>query len=62
MRSYVSVTWLVEIVAFISGIEAVVVERPAPEEVVQNLCLDAGYDNPSGRREARVRRAHPAGL
>ena len=30
-------------------IEAVVVERPDPEEVEQNLCLDAGYDNPSGR-------------
>lgn len=26
-------------------IEAVVVERPGPEEVEQNLCLDAGYDN-----------------
>jgi putative transposase len=30
-------------------IEAVVVERPAPEEGEQSLCLDAGYDNPSGR-------------
>jgi putative transposase len=30
-------------------IEAVVVERPDPEEVEQHLCLDAGYDNPSGR-------------
>jgi putative transposase len=30
-------------------IEAVVVERPDPGEVEQNLCLDAGYDNPSGR-------------
>lgn len=26
-------------------IEAVVVERPAPEAVEQHLCLDAGYDN-----------------
>jgi putative transposase len=26
-------------------IRAVVVERPDPEEVEQNLCLDAGYDN-----------------
>jgi putative transposase len=26
-------------------IEAVVVERPDPEEVEQHLCLDAGYDN-----------------
>ena len=30
-------------------IEAVVIERPAAEEGEQNLCLDAGYDNPSGR-------------
>jgi putative transposase len=30
-------------------IEAVAVERPAAEEGEQNLCLDAGYDNPSGR-------------
>ncbi len=30
-------------------IGAVVVERPDPGEVEQNLCLDAGYDNPSGR-------------
>jgi putative transposase len=33
-------------------IEAVVVERPDPKEVEQNLCLDAGYDNPSGRAAA----------
>jgi putative transposase len=26
-------------------IEAVVVERPDPEEVEQHLCLDAGFDN-----------------
>lgn len=31
-------------------IEAVVVERPDPAEVEQHLCLDAGYDNPSGRQ------------
>jgi putative transposase len=30
-------------------IEAVVVDRPDPDEVEQHLCLDAGYDNPSGR-------------
>ena len=30
-------------------IEAVVVDRPDPAEVEQHLCLDAGYDNPSGR-------------
>jgi len=30
-------------------IEAIVVERPDPDEVEQHLLLDAGYDNPSGR-------------
>jgi putative transposase len=30
-------------------IEAVVVDRPEPDEVEQHLCLDAGYDNPRGR-------------
>jgi len=30
-------------------IEAVVVERPDPEEVEQHLCLDAGYDNAPAR-------------
>jgi putative transposase len=30
-------------------IRAVVVERPDPEEVVQHLCLDAGYDNAPAR-------------
>jgi putative transposase len=29
-------------------IEAVVVERPDPEEVEQHLSLDKGYDNPTG--------------
>jgi len=29
-------------------IEAIVVERPDPEELEQNLCLDRGYDNPIG--------------
>ncbi len=29
-------------------IDAIVVERPEPEDVPQNLCLDKGYDNPSG--------------
>ena len=33
-------------------IEAIVVERPDPEEVEQNLCLDKGYDNPRGREAA----------
>lgn len=32
-------------------IEAVVVERPRPtEEAPQHLCLDKGYDNPTGRQ------------
>ena len=34
-------------------IEAVVVERPTPEEVEQHLCLDKGYDNPTGEQAAR---------
>jgi putative transposase len=29
-------------------IEAIVVERPDPAQVIQNLCLDKGYDNPTG--------------
>jgi putative transposase len=29
-------------------INAVVIERPDPAQVIQNLCLDKGYDNPSG--------------
>jgi len=34
-------------------IEAVVVERPEPtEKAPQNLCLDKGYDNPTGRTAA----------
>ncbi|MDB5352038.1 MAG: transposase [Planctomycetota bacterium] len=33
-------------------IEAIAVERPDPEEVEQHLCLDAGFDNPSGRAAA----------
>jgi len=35
-------------------IEAVVVERPEPTaETPQGLCLDKGYDNPTGREAAR---------
>lgn len=31
-------------------LEAVVVERPEPrEDVLHHLCLDKGYDNPTGR-------------
>ena len=33
-------------------IEAIVVERPDPDEGEQNLCLDKGYDNPTGRKAA----------
>lgn len=34
-------------------LDAIVVERPEPTpEAPQNLCLDKGYDNPSGRRAA----------
>jgi len=33
-------------------IEAIVVERPDPTEVEQNLSLDKGYDNPTGREAA----------
>ena len=34
-------------------LEAIVVERPQPtEEAPQHLCLDKGYDNPTGREAA----------
>jgi putative transposase len=33
-------------------IEAIVVERPGPDEQGQHLCLDKGYDNPDGREAA----------
>jgi len=33
-------------------IEAIVVERPNPEELEQHLCLDKAYDNPNGREAA----------
>ena len=33
-------------------LEAIVVERPDPEEVEQNLSLDKAYDNPKGREAA----------
>jgi putative transposase len=33
-------------------IEAVVVERPAADEIEQHLCLDKGYDNPTGEAAA----------
>lgn len=35
-------------------LESIVVERPTPtEEQPQHLCLDKGYDNPTGRETAR---------
>jgi putative transposase len=35
-------------------IEAVVIERPEPTAAApQNLCLDKGYDNPTGREAAK---------
>lgn len=33
-------------------IDAIVVERPDPAEEEQNLCLDKGYDNPTGEGAA----------
>lgn len=30
-------------------LEAIIVERPNPQHVEQHLCLDKGYDNPTGR-------------
>lgn len=34
-------------------LEAVVIDRPKPTpQAPQNLCLDAGYDNPTGRAAA----------
>lgn len=33
-------------------ISAIVVERPDPAVVAQNLCLDKGYDNPTGHSAA----------
>lgn len=35
-------------------IAAVIVGRPDPEEGRQHLCLDKGYDNPSGRAAAEA--------
>jgi putative transposase len=30
-------------------IDAIVIDRPDPQQVIQNLCLDKGYDNPTGK-------------
>ena len=38
------------------AIESIVVERPEPtEEAPQNLCLDKGYDNPTGHEAAAAK-------
>jgi putative transposase len=37
-------------------LDAIVVERPEPtEDAPQNLCLDKGYDNPTGREAVESR-------
>jgi putative transposase len=33
-------------------IDAMFIQRPEPDEIEQHLCLDKGYDNPSGHRAA----------
>jgi putative transposase len=41
-------------------IEAIVIERPEPTpEAPQNLCLDAAYDNPTGREAATTAKYTP---
>lgn len=40
-------------------IDAIVVERPDPGDVEQHLCLDKGYDNPTGRAAAVNGDYHP---
>ena len=35
-------------------IEAIVVERPDPEQCPQQLCLDKAYDNPTGQAAAEA--------
>ena len=35
-------------------IEAIVVERPDSTQVEQHLCLDKGYDNPTGHAAAKA--------
>jgi putative transposase len=34
-------------------IDAIVVQRPRSEDQEENLCLDKGYDNPTGHQAAR---------
>jgi len=40
-------------------IEALVIERPLPQEGAQHLCLDKGYDNPTGHQAATGARYQP---
>jgi putative transposase len=41
-------------------IEAIVIERPEPTaQTPQHLCLDAGYDNPTGREAAAAGKYTP---
>lgn len=40
-------------------IDSMIVERPDPEAHEQNLCLDKGYDNPTGHTTAAARRYTP---
>jgi putative transposase len=41
-------------------LDAVIVKRPRPSRSQpQHLCLDKGYDNPTGRQAARQRRYTP---
>lgn len=41
-------------------LEAIVVERPQPTaEAPQHLCLDKGYDNPTGRQAAAAHGYQP---
>lgn len=40
-------------------IDAIVVERPDPADVEQNMCLDKGYDNPTGRAAVAARNYTP---
>jgi len=46
-------------------IEAVVIERPDPAEREQHLCLDKGYDNPTGhevvQRHGYINHIRPIG-
>ena len=46
-------------------IEAIVVERPDPKKLEQNLCLDKGYYNPTGhdvtKRHGYVAHIRPIG-